>query len=461
MHILYRTKQLLLLAGDIVSLFAGLWVALFLRQGAPPTNTSYLNHAELFSLVFIVWLLVNYIIGLYELGRLAHTTLLVRRYIEAVAISLSLGVTFFYLIPAPFITPKTILLLTAVCGYLISFIWRMAYGVIVPIARLNERILFVGYTPEVATLIDSLQEKHATEFHIVGVIAPLLTEPLPPSITSYTSLDALETLMNEETIHTVIVAPHIKDNTQAIAHLYKLLFQQVRFVNLTSFYESIEGRVPPSTFSDAWFLENLKNTNHPVYNKWRTFTDLGIGIILALITLALFPCIALGIKLTSRGPILYKQKRIGLNGTPFYLYKFRSMYMLAPDGSAEPNGAQFAQKKDKRITPFGKILRKTRIDEFAQVYNLLKRDVTLIGPRPERPSIVQQLCDEMPYYPLRHLVRPGLTGWAVLHQNYTDTLETSLQKLQYDLYYIKHRSVLLDLSIILKTINLLLRAKGQ
>jgi lipopolysaccharide/colanic/teichoic acid biosynthesis glycosyltransferase len=177
--------------------------------------------------------------------------------------------------------------------------------------------------------------------------------------------------------------------------------------------------------------------------------------------ICLLPIIALGIKTTSKGPVFFRQKRVGLGGKIFDLYKFRSMYVLSPDGSAETDGAEFAQKEDKRVTPFGKLLRKTRLDELPQVINLLRRDISFIGPRPERPEIVEQLVAKMPYYPLRHVVRPGLTSWAVLHQNYTDNLETSLQKLQYDLYYIKNRSFLLDLSILLRTINIVIRLKGQ
>lgn len=138
------------------------------------------------------------------------------------------------------------------------------------------------------------------------------------------------------------------------------------------------------------------------------------------------------------------------------------MYALSPDGSAEVAGVQFASKDDERVTPAGKILRRIRLDELPQVWNLLKRDVTLIGPRPERPEIVALLERETPYYSsLRHVIRPGLTGWALIHQDYTDTVETSLQKLQYDLYYIKNRGPLLDLAILLKTLNKIIRMKGQ
>jgi len=137
------------------------------------------------------------------------------------------------------------------------------------------------------------------------------------------------------------------------------------------------------------------------------------------------------------------------------------MYSLAEDGSAEMHGAEFAQKNDKRITSTGKFLRKTRLDELPQIINLIKSEITIIGPRPERPEITQNLQEKMPYYNLRHVLKPGITGWAQVHQNYTDTMETSLQKFQYDLFYIKNRSILLDLSILLKTVNVILRAMGQ
>jgi lipopolysaccharide/colanic/teichoic acid biosynthesis glycosyltransferase len=137
------------------------------------------------------------------------------------------------------------------------------------------------------------------------------------------------------------------------------------------------------------------------------------------------------------------------------------MYSLTPDGGAETAGAQFAVKDDKRVTRVGKFLRKTRLDEIPQFINLLKGDITLIGPRPERPQIVEQLESAIIFYSLRHIVKPGLTGWAVVHQNYTDTMEKTLQKLQYDLYYIKNQSVFLDISILLKTINLVIRMMGQ
>ena len=198
-----------------------------------------------------------------------------------------------------------------------------------------------------------------------------------------------------------------------------------------------------------------------MYEKWQVIVDCSVGVLLGVLFLVFLPLVAVVIKLTSPGPIFFKQQRVGKHGDVFTLYKFRSMYALSADGSAETGGYQFATKKDTRVTPVGRVLRRTRIDELPQVLNLFKRDMSVIGPRPERPEIVADLTKDMSYYPLRHIVRPGLTGWAVLHQHYADTHEKSLEKLQYDLYYIQHRSIILDLSILLRTLNIVFRLMGQ
>jgi lipopolysaccharide/colanic/teichoic acid biosynthesis glycosyltransferase len=242
---------------------------------------------------------------------------------------------------------------------------------------------------------------------------------------------------------------------------YELLFWKVEINDLSSFYEIVTGRIPPFTFSEGWFLQHMCHHENTIYEKFKIFLDFIGGLLVFAIFLIFLPFIGMAIKLTSKGPLFFKQKRIGRFGKHFMIYKFRSMYALSPDGSAEINGAKFAIKNDKRITSIGKFLRKTRLDELPQAINILKGEIGLVGPRPERPEISENLEAKMPYYSLRHIVKPGLTGWAVLNQNYTDNMESSLQKLQYDLFYIKNRSMLMDLSIILKTINLIIRGMGQ
>jgi len=220
-----------------------------------------------------------------------------------------------------------------------------------------------------------------------------------------------------------------KQDENVLRELYSLLFWDVQLYDLPSFYEIITGRITPTIFSEAWFLENINTGPQPFYKTFRSILDLAAITLIGIIFLITAPLIAAAIKLESSGPIFFKQKRVGKGGKVFFLYKFRSMKALAPDGSAEIDGWQFAKKGDLRQTLVGAILRKLRLDEMPQCINIIKGDISLIGPRPERPEIVEQLQTHMPYYSLRHAIKPGLTGWAVIHQNYTDDIEKSLQKL--------------------------------
>jgi exopolysaccharide biosynthesis polyprenyl glycosylphosphotransferase len=192
-----------------------------------------------------------------------------------------------------------------------------------------------------------------------------------------------------------------------------------------------------------------------IWDSVRRLSDIMLSIIGMIITVALLPFISFAIYIDCPGPILYCQERVGLAGARFRIYKFRSMI---PE--AEKNGAQWACVGDTRITRVGRFLRKTRLDELPQLWNLLKGDMTLIGPRPERPEFVNELCQLCPYYAIRHAVKPGLTGWAQVKFAYGNSHHDSMMKLQYDLYYLKHRGPILDSSILLRTINTVLRMKG-
>ena len=190
------------------------------------------------------------------------------------------------------------------------------------------------------------------------------------------------------------------------------------------------------------------------------FTTKIVEIIISVIGLffgvLLLPFLIIGNALANRGKLFYTQERVGLNGKIFKIYKFRTMIK-----NAESNGAAFSTPNDSRITPFGKFLRKTRIDEIPQFINILKGDMAVIGPRPERPIFVKEIAEMMPFYETRHVIKPGLTGWAQVNYSYGESFEDSLIKLQYDLYYIKHRSVFLDLNITIKTISTVLFYRGQ
>ena len=457
MHFIYRIKQLMLMGGDYLSWIIGFYLAISLRYFKTPDWEILEKYIIPLFFLFIIWIVINFINGLYDLGNLKNKKNKFY-FTEAALIAFIIGLIFFYIIPIKNISPKTILFLTTTTGYGLSYLWRLIYNKFINNSNLTTDLIFVGYTPESKELIKIIENYPERGYHIQAVFDSenkIKSEDYP----FFTVENELENINHYKT-DLIIIAPHIKTDETATQKLYQTMLTDTKIVDLSSFYELITGRIPPITFSEAWFLDHLK-VNLPIYDRIKSVIDFLAGIIIGLIFIILFPFIALTIKLLSPGPIFFSQKRVGKNNKIFTLYKFRSMYVLNADGSAETHGAQFATKDDKRITPIGKFLRKSRLDELPQCLNLLKREVTLIGPRPERPEIVNELTKLMPFYSLRHVVKPGLTSWAVIHQNYTDTMETSLEKLQYDLYYIKNRSFLLDISILLRTVNIILRMKGQ
>ena len=227
-------------------------------------------------------------------------------------------------------------------------------------------------------------------------------------------------------------------------------------MSLDDFYESITKRVPLEIIDQFWFLENLQEGKKRFYDFGKRIVDIAASIIFGIIALILVPPVAILIILTSGFPVFFTQIRIGKNGKPFKAIKFRTMVQ-----NAEKHGAQWATKNDPRVTAIGKFLRKSRIDEIPQLINILKGEMSFVGPRPERPEFVDKLKQEIPFYRERLLVKPGLTGWAQINYRYGASVYDAKTKLQYDLYYVKNRSLALDFGIILRTIKTVLSAIGQ
>ena len=211
-------------------------------------------------------------------------------------------------------------------------------------------------------------------------------------------------------------------------------------------------KIPLEAIDEIWFLENLSRAEKRIDEISKRVFDILFSLVGLLIIAILFPFIILFIKVDSQGPVFYAQKRMGKDGKIFTLYKFRTMI-----ADAEKEGFQWALPNDHRITRAGKVLRTLHLDELLQFYNILKGDISFVGPRPERPEFVEQLKKEIPYYEIRHLIKPGLTGWAQINYHYGASVGEAKEKLQYELYYIKNRSFFLDLGIILKTIRIIFR----
>lgn len=432
---MYRLKQFTILVGDLLSLYIGLYLAIFLRYLEIPSQTNINSLIGPFSWLFFAAITVAFISGIYDLGKAKNNLALYQKIFFAAITWTALGVLFFYITPKNSINPKTILALTALCGFGLLSLWRFIYNRFVVANILKTKVAFVGFSNEAQKIAETIMRSPQIGYEVVS---DLNTTP-----------------------DLVVLDFNYQKNEIIAKELYQKIFQQVSIIDLADFYEIIYRRLPPFSFSESWFLTKFQEQSKKIYDRFRLLTDFVAATTMAIFFALTFPLIALAIKINSRGPILFKQVRIGRNGQIFSIYKYRTMKALNIDGSAETSGPQYAAEKDIRITLVGKFLRATRLDEIPQFINIFKNEMGLIGPRPERPEFVDQLTKLMPFYTLRHLVKPGLTGWAQLQRGYYGTLDENLGKLEYDLYYIKNRGPLLDIAIILKTISVVIGMKGR
>jgi exopolysaccharide biosynthesis polyprenyl glycosylphosphotransferase len=273
-------------------------------------------------------------------------------------------------------------------------------------------------------------------------------------------IDDLVTFVEENNLFEIVVASQNTEDitTDLYLQLLHLLESGTTIREYTQVYEDKTQRIPIQHITRDFykFFPFNRSNNNQLYLLNVKIMETIISLIGLSVGVLLIPFIALGNALGNRGKLFYTQERIGKNGKIFQILKFRTMI-----NNAEKGGAVFSSPNDNRVTPFGKFLRKTRIDEFPQFVNILKGEMAVIGPRPERPFFVKEIAEIMPFYETRHVIRPGLTGWAQVNYSYGESIEDSLIKLQYDLYYIKHRSIFLDLNIVIKTFSTVLFYRGQ
>lgn len=421
-----RLKQILLVVGDVATLYVALFVTLFIRYGVTWEGAETQSHFQPFSILFAVWILVFYINGLYEIGRMKNTATFLKNLGAATFVAATISVAFFYFITIYGITPKTNLFIFLLLAFVFMYLWRTFYnnalGQHLPVTA----AAFFRHSPITKEITQALAENPQLGYRV--------TEDI-------------------NTADLIIVPPRAEAGAHTTT-LYRYALAGVEVTDTTTFYELVFGKLPIAELEEAWFLKSLAN-RHTLYDFFRTPVEMLMALVILAIASPVMALIAILIKLTSRGPVIFKQVRTGEFGHEFTLYKFRSMIANAADGSAEAGiGAVWKTENDPRFTRVGRIIERTHLDELPQLINILTGDASFVGPRPERPAFVEELKAKIPYYELRHLVRPGITGSAQLQYKYGASVEDAYQKLQYDLYYLKNRSLLLDLSIILKTFKL-------
>ncbi|MEK7643486.1 MAG: exopolysaccharide biosynthesis polyprenyl glycosylphosphotransferase [Patescibacteria group bacterium] len=444
---LFRNYRILtLLLGDLLILWAGLLVVLGGRYGFTKFDHVLQLHVLPFSIVFAMWLTIFYISGLYDVRNTQETATLLRTLIYTVATNGILAMMLFYFVPFFIITPKINLMLDIGLTAALLTAWRLIVARFATTAS-KVRVLLFGDSSEINELASAITRYPQLGYHIAARAK---------------TIHELSTLLQAHTIEIVVAPKDAQIDTTFVHTIYDTLHRGVRFIDAATFYEKILGKIPVTLISKTWFLENIAETEKYFFESIKRGFDILFAIILGTITIVTLPIVILIITLDSRGPLFIRQKRVGRHGKEFILYKYRTMIALSPDGLAETHGAVWAEKNDKRVTRMGKILRTTRIDELPQLWNVLRGDLSFIGPRPERPEFVRELALHIPYYEMRNLVRPGLSGWAQINPPYYyGTDKEALLKLQYDLYYIKNRDLGLDLEIVLKTLAVILSARGR
>jgi len=450
---MYRLKQLTILIGDLIALYFGLYLALFFRYLGIPSRQNIDNLIGPFSWLFFAAIIIAFISGVYDLGKAKNNFYFFQKIFFVATIWTALGVLYFYIVPKTNINPKTILILTTLCGFGLLSLWRYLYNRFVATTILKTKIIFVGFSNEIQKIAETIINAPQIGYEIIGVIN---SQNCPVNLACFQKLSDIKIVPD-----LIVLDFNYQKNDIIVKELYQKIFQQISIIDLADFYEIIYRRLPPFTFSESWFLTKFQEQSKKIYDRFRLLVDFIAASLMALFFIITFPFIAIAIKLNSKGPILFKQSRVGRGETIFYIYKYRTMRALNTDGSAETSGPQYTSEKDSRVTLIGKFLRATRLDEIPQFINIFRNEMGLIGPRPERPEFVDQLTKLKPFYALRHLIKPGITGWAQLQRGYYGTLDENLGKLEYDLYYIKNRGPLLDLAIALKTISVIFGMIGR
>lgn len=444
---LIKKEAIILFFGDIFFFVFSLWVSLYIRFAEVPSADKFVTHLTPFSILFVIWILVYFIAGLYEKHTLILKSRLPSVIFNAQVVNSIFAIIFFYTVPTFRISPKTILFIYLFISFVCILLWRL-YGDLLFGSREKQSALLIGSGDEMKELLHEVNNNNRYNISFLSSI----------DIGDVSSINVQEDIIT--TVYSneikIIAIDFSHENTAPLLpHLYNLIFSKVRFIDSHRIYEDIFDRIPLSLVTYSWFLENISATQTFTYDFMKRLMDIVLSFVFGLVSLVFYPFVYFAIKMDDGGSIFIKQERVGKDGKGITLYKFRSMFR---------NEVDLVSSKENKVTAVGNILRKSRIDELPQLWNVFLGDISLIGPRPELPSGVAIYDKEIPYYNIRHLIKPGLSGWAQIHQenhpHHEPEVALTREKLTYDIYYIKNRSFLLDIKIVLKTIKALLSRGG-
>ncbi len=425
-NLLFQFRASIIFLIDVLVGFASLFLMVLFRYGADNFYPHLNAHLVPFIVIIFLFILSFYIFNLYSFRFNRNITEFNGSFIKSILLSFAISIIVFYIFGDFFkVTPKTnLVIFTGIFGT-IDFYLRILIRRYYSKKKINRKIVIIS--KEKNNLVDEIRNNQNIGYEILK---------------ETDSLEYDEILkLNPDIVVTDL------ENTE-LTSLYPLVQKDIAIYTVHSFYEETFQKIPIDVLEKSRIIEYIsKNKTFFIFLK--RLLDISISLVFLIILLPFFVLISLLIKLTSKGPVFFKQTRVSMHDTLFTIYKFRSMRI-----DAEKDGAVWTKddKTDNRITVVGRILRKSHFDEIPQLINILRGDISFVGPRPERPEFTKMLEEEIMYYTFRHSVKPGLTGWAQINYRYGSSVEDTKEKLKYDFYYIKNRNIFLDILILLKTV---------
>ena len=432
--------------------------AIYIRFGSEATEL--LSIGTIWLKIVVLMLVMQgafYIFGLYDFSMIRQRATLYMRIFQAMGLASITLAVIFYVIPQ-MILGRGVFLVSLLLMLSVMSFWRVFARWLLGHPRFAERVLILGTESAAINLARDILERPEVGYKIVGFVGddPMLLGKslINPSVIGLTS--ELEDVVRRYEPDRIVVAVTERRGRLPLDPLLKMKLEDAIAVEESaSFYERLTGKISTEMLRPSWLIFSNGTRRSRAYKQARRLADIILAVFGFVLALPVMILTAIAIKLDSRGPVFYRQERVGIRNRVFKIIKFRSMRT-----DAEKDGPVWAGESDPRVTRVGKIIRKLRIDELPQFVNVIRGEMGFIGPRPERPVFVEQLEREIPYYSQRHLVKPGLTGWAQIRYSYAASLEDAIEKLQYDLYYIKNQSPVLDAIIMFETIRIVLFGRG-
>ena len=443
--------KIILLAGDACLMYFALFLTLFFRNSGlvEEVNGFFYN----FIILYILWIVVIFVLNLYDLHFFNKIIDFFFNLIVFSILAFFLGVTYFYFRPEFSITPKTILLLNVIIFDVLLLIWRYLFDAILKVRRVKEKAVIIGFHQKINEILPQIENI----YDVTGLFCPSYINGQKQCLVSSPSLGLISEMSDfkkivvEQKVTSVIFALDFYSNKDLVKEIFTALPLTLNYIGIDELYEDITKKVSLVYLNEIWFLEKISKPEDVFEQSVKRIFDIILSLAGLLVFIVSLPFIAAAIKMNDGGPIFYDQKRVGKSGKIFVLYKFRTM-----KEARNQDSRVWREKDGGSVTAIGDILRKLHLDELPQSYNILRGDMSFVGPRAEWKELAMVFEKEIPFYKQRYLVKPGLFGWAQINFPASKSVNEAKEKFEYDLYYIKNHSLLLDLEIILKAIRLFL-----